>query len=134
MTELDYHILCADAAAQTRDAAGLAEHAPLAEEGARRLNHRLYLGIAHRAQGIAQQQQGWTEAALDRFDQALALFEPLGTRWQIGRTLVERAGAHASAGDLDSARADYARALEAFEAIGAAPAAEQVRRALQSLT
>jgi len=52
----------------------------------------------------------------------------------LGRTLVERARAHAAAGDLAAARADYARALEAFEAVGAAPAAADVRRTLQSLS
>ena len=134
MTELDFHILCAEAAAEARDAAGLAEHAPLAEEGALRLRHRLYSGVAHRAHGVAYLLGGQPGAAVDRHGQAVDIFVGLGTRWQLGRTLVERAQAHAAAGDLAAARADYARALEAFEAVGAAPAAADVRRRLQSLT
>ena len=134
MTDLDFHILCAEAAAQTRDAKGLAEHAPLAEDGARRLRHRLYSGVAHRAHGVALLLGGQPGAAIDRHNQALEVFAALGTRWQLGRTLVERAEAHASAGDLSSSRADYARAVEAFEAVGAEPAAAETRQSLQSLT
>ncbi len=134
MTDLDFHILCAEAAAQARDADGLAEHAPLAEEGARRLRHRLYSGVAHRAHGVALLLGGKPAAAIDRFNQAAEVFTVLGTRWQLGRTLLGRAEAHTSAGDLSSARADYARALEAFEAVGAAPAAANVRQTLQSVT
>ncbi len=133
MTDLDFHVLCAEAAAQARDAGGLAEHAPLAEGGARRLGHRLYSGVAQRAQAVASLLGGKPGEAIDRYDQAVEVFTTLGTRWQLGRTLVGRAEAHASAGDLTSARADIARALEAFEAVGAAPAAAQARQALQSM-
>lgn len=133
MTDLDFHILCAEAAAQAGDADGLAEHAPLAEEGARRLGHRLYSGVAHRAHAVALLLGDKSAAAIDRYNQAVEIFAALGTRWQLGRTLVGRAEAHASAGHLTSARADYARALEAFEAVGAAPAAAQAHRNLLSL-
>ena len=134
MTDVDFHILCAEAATETRDAAGLAEHAPLAEEGARRLGHRLYSGVAHRAHGVALLLEGQPGASVDRHNQAVDVFVALGARWQLGRTLVARAEAHVSAGDLAAARADYARALEAFEAVGAAPAAAQVRQTLPRLT
>ena len=131
MTDLDFHILCAEAAAQTRDAAGLAEHAPPAEEGAQRLGHRLYQGIAHRARGVALLLESQPAAAVEPFGRAVEIFVDLGTRWQLGRTLVDLAEAHASGGDQAAARADYTRALEAFEAVGAGPAAEEVRRAIQ---
>jgi len=134
MTELDFHILCAEAAAQTRDAGGLAQHAPLAEDGARLLRHRLYSGVAHRAHGVAHLLGGQPGAAVDRHNQAVDVFVALGTHWQLGRTLVERAQAQTAAGDLAAARADFARALEAFEAVGAAPAAAHVRQTLQRST
>lgn len=133
MTDLDFHILCAEAAAQARDADGLAEHAPLAEEGARRLGHRLYSGVAHRAHAVALLLGDQPGGAIDRYSQAVEVFATLGTRWQLGRSLAGRAEAHASTGNPASARADYARALEAFEAVGAAPAAAQVRQNLLSL-
>ena len=134
MTDLDFHILCAETATQTRDADGLAEHVPLAEDGAQRLRHRLYTGVAHRARGVALLLGGQPGAAIDRHNQAVQVFVALGTRWQLGRSLVERAEAHAAAGDLSAARADCTRALEAFEAVGAAPAAARARQALQGLT
>lgn len=133
-TELDFHVLCAEAAAQSRDSAGLAEHAPRAAEMAERMRHGLYTGIARRAQGVALRLAGQSQAAVERQTDAADLFLALGTRWQLGRTLVERAEVHASAGNLSEARADYVRALEAFEAVGAKPAAAEVRRAMQTLT
>jgi tetratricopeptide (TPR) repeat protein len=132
-TELDLHILSAEAAAQRQDSAALAEHARRAEEEAQRLGHRLYAGIAHRAQGVALLLTGQPAAAIERHSRGLEIFVDLGTRWQLGQTYVERAKAHTATGDLSSARADYRRALESFEALGAKPAAALVHQTLQEL-
>jgi hypothetical protein len=133
MTDLDFRILCAEAAAQTGDAAGLAEHVPPAEEGARSLGHRLYSGVAQRARGIAQQSAGQPGAAVDSLTSAADIFRALGTRWQLGRTLAARAHSFVAAGDFAAARADWTEAAALFEAQGAAPAARQARDALASL-
>src|SRR3972149_6306065 len=129
MTDLAFPILGAHAAAQAGDADGLAEHAPVAEGGARRFGHRLYSGVAHRAHAVALLLGDKSAAAIGRYNQAVEIFAALGTRWQLGRTLVGRAEAHASAGHLTSARADYARALEAFEAVGGGGGAAPAHRA-----
>ena len=130
MTDLDFRILCAEAAAQTRDAAGLAEHVPLAEESARSLRHRLYSAVAQRARGVGLLLAGQPGAAVDSHNQAADVFLALGTRWQLGQTLMARAEAQVSAGDLGAARDDWSRAAELFDALGALPAARQARESL----
>ena len=69
------------------DAAGLAQHVPLAEEGARLLRHRLYQAVAHR-RGTALRPAGRSPArpssATTRPWRSLS---PWGTHWQLGRTL-----------------------------------------------
>ena len=133
VTDLDYEVLYADASARARDRAGLENFVQRAEEGAERLGHRLYQGIARRAHGVLLLLDGQPEPARGRLDQALAVFESMGTRWQIGLTLAERATACTALGDLASARADWQRALASFEAIGARPAAERARQGLAAL-
>ena len=134
MTDLDFRVLCAEASAQTRDAAGLAEHVPLAEEGARRLGHRLYVGVAGRARGVAALLAGQPAAAVEAFSQAAEVFTALGTRWQLGRTLMARAEAHAAAGDRSAAQADGGQAAALFEAQGAVPDARRARESLAALS
>ena len=133
MTDLDFRILCAEAAAQMRDAAGLAEHVPPAQEGARRLGHRLYSGVAQRAHGVALLLAGQPGAAVHSHNQAADVFLSLGTRWQLGRTLMARAEAQVSAGDLPAARDDWSRAASLFDAQGAIPAARQARDSLAAV-
>lgn len=133
MTDLDFSILCAETAAQTRDAAGLAEHVPLAEEGARRLHHRLYLGMAERAKGVGLLLAGQAGAAIVCHSQAADIFQTLGTRWQLGQTLMARAEAQVSIGDHAAARADWSQAAALFEALGAVPAARQARKSFAAL-
>src|SRR5919109_4101823 len=85
----DLYSLLADAAAQQRDEAALQEYVTLAEETARRYNHRLYQAVAHRAWGVLHRLAGqYTESQL-RLTQALELFQQFDTYWQIGRTLYE---------------------------------------------
>ena len=131
----DHHLymLLADSAAQQRDAAGLREYAPRLEELALRDNHRLYLGIAHRAWGVAHRLAGEHAGAEARLDQALDLFEVLGTRWQVGRTLMEMGELDLAVGDRAVARDRFALALEAFESLQALPAAERAKAALDAL-
>ncbi len=125
--------MLADMAMQERDESALRRYAPLAEETAARDGNLLFLAVAHRAGGVLQRLSGDYEEAKARLNKALDLFEGLGTRWQIGRTLFELGDlAGASAGPAE-ARGFFSRALEAFEEIGAGPDAERVRAALESM-
>ena len=76
-------------AVQQRDAADLREYAPLLEESAALLEHNLYLATAHRAWGVLHRLEGQYELAEARLLEAVALFEGLDTRWQLGRTHFE---------------------------------------------
>jgi tetratricopeptide (TPR) repeat protein len=131
----DHHVymLLAEAAAQQRDPAALASYAPRLAALAERDGHRLYQGIAARAEGVAQRLAGRHAAATAAFDRALAIFEELGTRWQLGRTLVERAELARLAGDPAAARDLLQRAIQAFEALSAAPDLERAQSALAAL-
>jgi len=130
------HVLYAmlvDAAAQQRAAAALEQYAPLAEELAARYDHKLYQAIAHRAWGVTHQLAGRTVEAEVRLKRALALFETLDTRWQIGRTLFELGELALSRTENKAAREHFSRALAAFEEIGALPDATRSREKLAAL-
>jgi len=132
--EHDLYALAAEAAAQQRDAAALRQYAPLAEEAATRLGHKLYQAIAHRAWGVLHWLVGEYAESEARLNRALELFRGLDTRWQIGRTLFELGELAAARRDIARARDYFARALAAFEALRAAPDAERTRSALASLS
>jgi tetratricopeptide (TPR) repeat protein len=131
----DHHLymLLADAATQQRDENALRQYALRLEELAIRDSHTLYLGIAHRAWGVAHRLANEHDKASKRLTQALELFSGLDTRWQIGRTLFEMGELEAARGEKDSAQDHFSRAQEAFEAMKAMPNVEQTRRALESL-
>jgi hypothetical protein len=63
----------------------------------------------------------------------MELFEALGTRWQIGRTLLELGELAVSRADNKDAREHFSRALTAFEALGALPDAGRAREKLAAL-
>jgi tetratricopeptide (TPR) repeat protein len=130
----DHHLymLLADTAARQHDEAGLREYAPRLEELAVRDNHQLYLGIAHRAWGVAHRLASEHAGAEARLKQALEQFESLGTRWQIGHTLLEMGELDLAEGDRTRAHDHFSRALEAFEALKAMPDAERARAALDA--
>lgn len=127
----DVYMTLADAAAQQEDAAGLALYLPRLEELAQRDSHRLYLGIAHRARGVAHRLAREFEEAHAQLDAALELFGELGTHWQIGRTLAELGELEATREAQEDAQRYFARALEEFETLGAEPDAVRVRSKLE---
>lgn len=129
----DLYALLVDVAAQQRDLAALQQYAPLAEETAARCGHMLYQAIAHRAWGVASHLAGKYAEAESRLEQALALFDELGTRWQLGRTLLELGELALARKNTPAARNFFSRALTAFEALGAAPDASRARAALKAL-
>jgi len=124
----------ADAAVQQRDEAALRKYAPLAETLAQRYSHTLYQAVAHRAWGVAHRLAGEYALAGERLNQALSLFESLGTRWQLGRTWIELGELAAAQGETEEASGHFKRALEAFQGMQAAPDAMRARAALEVLT
>jgi hypothetical protein len=116
-----------DAAARQRDIAALEEYAPLAEERAARYEHKLYQAIAQRAWGVAHRLRGAYPEAESRLYQALEMFEELGTRWQIGRTLFELGELELDRSNPGRAREYFSQAMNAFEEVQAAPDEESTR-------
>jgi tetratricopeptide (TPR) repeat protein len=130
------HILyaaLADTAAQQEDQAAIRKYAPLAEGLGNVYQHRLYQGVAHRAWGVAHRLAGEFAQAANRLDQALALFEALDTRWQLGRTWRERGVLAAAQRQRPQAQDCFERALVLFEIMRAAPDAAQTRQAMARL-
>jgi tetratricopeptide (TPR) repeat protein len=132
-TDNDLYAMLADVAVQRNDLPGLLKYAPMAEEVSTRHEHVLYQAIAHRAWGTAHRLAGEHDQAESRLNQALELFQGLGTRWQLGRTLYELGRLAMARNDIATARQHFERALGEFESLKAAPNAEQVRATLQGL-
>ncbi|HKZ54266.1 MAG TPA: hypothetical protein VJ123_02215 [Anaerolineales bacterium] len=131
--EHDVYALLADSAAAQGDLAGVQRYAPRAEELARRDDHRLYLAIAQRAQGIAQRLVGEHGEAEAQLNQALESFREMGARWQLGRTLVEMGELALARSKDGAAHGHYQQAMAAFEELQAAPDAARVRVKLESI-
>jgi hypothetical protein len=129
----DVYMALADSAAQQYDAAGIALYASRLEDLAERDHHNLYLAIALRARGVGQRLAGEPEQAATLLHRALTLFDEMGTRWQVGRTLLELGEVALAAQDLTRAREYFGRAVNEFEALGAAPDAARVRAALEQV-
>lgn len=129
----DLYAILTDIAAQQRDLTAINKYAPLAEQLAVRDGHQLYLAIIHRARAVAHRLVGEYADATARFNRALELFDALGTRWQLGRTLVEFGEMEQARQNYIAAREYFSRALIEFEAMRAAPDLAATRRLLQNL-
>ncbi len=129
----DLYAMLADTCAQQRDLAGLLKYATLAEATAAQCGHQLYLGIAHRAWGVAHRLAGAYAASEARLRRALEIFETLDTRWQLGRTWAELGELATAQHNRPQAQAYYQNALQLFEALGAQPDATRARAALDAL-
>jgi len=129
----DLYAVLADTCAQQRDLDGLLKYAPLAEATAARCGHQLYLGIAHRAWGVAHRLAGDYAASEARLRQALEIFETLDTHWQLGRTWAEFGELATAQNQRQLAQRHYQNALQLFEALGAKPDAGRARAALEAL-
>ena len=129
----ELYMTLVDTAMQMRDEKALRMYTPLLAELAERDEHGLYLAIAQRADGVARRLAGDWAGAEAQLHLALEVFERLGARWQVGRTLFELGETAVEAGNGEAARAYWGRALEAFEAIQARPNAERTQEALAAL-
>ena len=126
----DLYAMLVDAAMSQRDESALRRYAPLAEETATRIDHKLYTAIAHRGWGVAHRLASEYAEAERRLNLALNTFAEMGTRWQSGITLFELGELMRAQGNSVAARDYFARALVAFEAMRAAPDAARTRAAL----
>jgi tetratricopeptide (TPR) repeat protein len=122
-----------DLAVLQRDENALRQYAPLAAESAARDGHVLFQASAQRALGVLRRLTGDYVAAEDHLHQALQVFEDLETRWQLGRTLVELGELAIARTDITQARDYYAKAVEAFDAMGAVPDMMRAKAALEAL-
>ena len=128
-----YYVLLADAAARQRDLEGLRKYAPLAEESATHIDHKLNIAIAKRAWGVAHTLVGEYSQAEECFKIALEIFSSYPAAWQIGRTLFEMGELTRLRKEKKKARDYYYRALGVFEELHAAPYAALARAALENL-
>ena len=129
----DLYAVLVDGAMQQRDQTALRKYAPLAEETATRIDHKLYTAIAYRAWGVAHRLAEEYAEAERRLNLALNIFAEMGTRWQSGITLFEL-GELARAQRNTAAAHDYfSRALIAFEEMRAAPDIVRTRTALDQV-
>jgi len=129
----DLYAMLVDVAAQQRLQADLQKYAPLAEETAMLIDHKLHLAIAQRAWGVAHTLAGEYAQADRRLQQALEIFTAYPAPWQIGRTHFEMGELARAQGKTEQARDSYSRALEGFEELRAAPYARRTRLALENL-
>lgn len=129
----DLYSLLANSASMQRDPDALAQYVPLAEDTARRYDHKLYRAIACRARGVALRLMGDYEQAESSLSQALELFSDLDTAYQVGQTLFELGDLAIVAEAADRAREELTRSLLVFESLGAAPDVARVRSLLQGL-
>jgi tetratricopeptide (TPR) repeat protein len=131
--EHDLYMLLADASAEQRDLPALQAYAPRLEQLALRDGHRLYLGIAQRAWGVAHWLAGEPQPAEARLDRAIEIFRQLDTPWQAGRTYRLAGEMHRALSNREAARRHFEQAVQAFEALKAAPDLEKTRAALRQL-
>ena len=130
----DVYAILADTATQERNLDSLRKYAPLIEELAVRDDHRLYRGVAHRAQGVLHRLKGDYHEAQVRLTRALELFEQLDARWQIARTQAELGELACAQNELTTAHEHFALALAAFEELRAAPEVEKMRVVLSEVS
>jgi tetratricopeptide (TPR) repeat protein len=128
----DLYTMLADTAAQQHDLEALQQYTPLADETANRYQHPLYQAIVHRAWGVERRLEGDWSAAEERLGKAMAAFEELGARWQMGRTKADIGELYLGQGEVQLGRTRLKEALALFEEIGAVPDARRITSLLAS--
>jgi len=127
----DLYALLAEAAVGEENLEVLMKYAPLAEETALRYGHNLYQAIANRSWGVAHRLAGEFSQAEDRLNRALVFFQNLGTRWQVGRTLVELGLLNYARGELALAGDFFRKALVEFASLAASRDTQRVQALLE---
>ncbi|HJW91331.1 MAG TPA: tetratricopeptide repeat protein [Anaerolineales bacterium] len=129
----DLYAMLTDVAVLERNLQVLLKYAPLAEEIATRYDHRLYLGIAWRARGVAHRLLGEHAQAEARLNQALDTFREVGANWQLGRTWFELGELALARSQREQAHACYSQARLAFANLGAVLDETQASAALATI-
>ena len=78
--------------------------------------------------------QGKFEESLPCFDRAIAVFEDLGARWELGDATAERGIAKRELGRLDEAEEDLRKAIRISEELGERQLASWTWRALAEVS
>lgn len=115
----DLYSLLVDAAVLGRSETSLRQYVSLAEETAKRYDHKLYQAIARRARGVLHRLVGEYVEAESKLNQALEVFNDMNARYQIGRTLFELGETAAAQMNIPQAHDYFTRALSAFETMNA---------------
>lgn len=129
----DVYMLLVEAAAELGEKDALKKYSRLLEVLARRDRHRLYLGIALRGKGVLHRLNGEYEEGRNQLEEAREIFEALGTRWQLGKTLSELGRLSHDVQDHPAARNFFNQAIVEFEALGAMPEIERNRTEQENL-
>ena len=97
------------------------------------LGHKKGMANQYGNLGLIHQMRGDLDAAGAMYEKVLAINEELGIKEGMARAHGNLGLVHQTRGDVAAAREHFANALDLFEAVGAEPQAEQVRRAIASL-
>jgi tetratricopeptide (TPR) repeat protein len=127
------YMMLVDSATRAGDEDTIRNFVPKLEELALRDDHKPYLAVAHRAWGVAHRLAGEYSDAETRLEQALELFEEIGTRWQVGRTLFEMGELAMAKINGGAAHSYFSRAQDVFEEIGAKPDMMRTKAKIESL-
>ena len=127
------YMMLVDSAVRAGDEKAIRQFAPQLEELALRDDHKPYLAVAHRAWGVAHRLAEEYQDAETRLEKALEIFEELGTRWQIGRTLFELGELALAESDGEAALSFFSRAQDLFEELGAGPDVSQTASVLEAI-
>jgi tetratricopeptide (TPR) repeat protein len=90
-----------------------------------------FQGDTWRVIGQVEAVIGSPEKAAAAYDQVIKIYDQLGSRLDLGRTLIYRGLLRQSQGDVESARADWLRARSIFEACGAVRDVTKTQRFLE---
>lgn len=127
------YMMLVDSAVRAGNEKTIRQYAPQLEELALRDDHKPYLAVAHRAFGVAHRMAEEYPEAETRLEKALEIFEKLGTRWQIGRTLFEMGELALAMSNGEAAQGYFSRAQDLFEELGAGPDASRTEALIKSL-
>jgi len=117
----EIYVSMADIAATLRDESLLSTYAAQSDEISLSLGHTLYHAVTLRALGILDWLHHDYPQAETRLRESCLLFQQLGTRWQIGRTLFDLGEMSTELGKMGEAKEYFSQALSAFEVMGARP-------------
>jgi len=125
---LDDLVLQIEVAELRRDATALESFARRLSDESAAMGHELYRALADRALGVALVWGGARQQAGACFERAAAHFAARHVGFQLGRAQLAWGRAARDSGDASAARWHLLAAIEAFDDVGAAPAAEAARR------